>query len=106
MMCSKMLKHKERSSSFGQKLDQGFAKLEAAYGRSLKHSIRQPIMILIVIILALFAVYSLFNQLPSEYTPKEDLGNFFVMMRGAEGASYENNAKNMQQIEEKLLAHQ
>ena len=106
MMCSKMLKHKERSSSFGQKLDQGFAKLEAAYGRTLKNSIHQPIMILIVIILALFAVYSLFNQLPSEYTPKEDRGNFFVMMSGAEGASYESNAKNMQQIEERLLAHQ
>tara|TARA_R110000744_G_scaffold72879_1_gene146168 strand:- start:13977 stop:17081 length:3105 start_codon:yes stop_codon:yes gene_type:complete len=106
MMCSKMLKHKERSSSFGQKLDRGFAKLEAAYGRSLKASIHQPVMILIVIILSLFAVYGLFNQLPSEYTPKEDRGNFFVMMRGAEGASYENNVKNMQQIEEKLLVHQ
>ncbi|MBA6389570.1 efflux RND transporter permease subunit [Colwellia sp. BRX10-3] len=106
MMCSKMLKHKERSSSFGQKLDKGFAKLEAAYGRSLKASIHQPLMIFLVIILSLFAVYGLFNQLPSEYTPKEDRGNFFVMMRGAEGASYENNVKNMQQIEEKLLVHQ
>jgi multidrug efflux pump len=106
MMCSKMLKHKERSSSFGQKLDRGFAKCEAAYGRSLKASIHQPLMICIVIILSLFAVYSLFNQLPSEYTPKEDRGNFFVMMRGAEGASYENNVKNMQQIEEELLVHQ
>ena len=106
MMCSKMLKHKERSSSFGQKLDRGFAKLEAGYGRSLKASIHQPLMIVIVIILSLFAVYSLVNQLPSEYTPKEDRGNFFVMMRGAEGASYENNVKNMQEIEEKLLVHQ
>tara|TARA_R110001592_G_scaffold4873_3_gene27033 strand:- start:1399 stop:3378 length:1980 start_codon:yes stop_codon:yes gene_type:complete len=106
MMCSKMLKHKKRSSSFGQKLDQGFTKLEAAYGRSLKASIHQPFMIFIVIVLSLFAVYSLFNQLPSEYTPKEDRGNFFVMMRGAEGASYENNVRNMQQIEEKLLVHQ
>jgi len=106
MMCSKMLKHKERSSSFGQKLDKGFAKLEAAYGRALKTSIHQPVMIFFVIILSLFAVYSLFNDLPSEYTPKEDRGNFFVMMRGAEGASYENNVKNMQEIEEKLLVHQ
>ena len=106
MMCSKMLKHKERSSSFGQKLDKGFTKLEEAYGRSLKASIHQPFMIFIVIILSLFAVYSLFNDLPSEYTPKEDRGNFFVMMRGAEGASYENNVRNMQQIEEKLLVHQ
>tara|TARA_R110000787_G_scaffold43118_6_gene105877 strand:- start:108 stop:3209 length:3102 start_codon:yes stop_codon:yes gene_type:complete len=106
MMCSKMLKHKERSSSFGQKLDNGFAKLEAAYARALKNSVHQPMMILFVIILSLFSVYSLFYQLPSEYTPKEDRGNFFVMMNGAEGASYENNVKNMQAIESKLLVHQ
>ena len=106
MMCSKMLKHRKRSSSFGQMLDKGFGKMEAAYGRSLKTTIRQPYMIFIVVVLAFIAVYSLFTQLPSEYTPKEDRGNFFVMMRGAEGASYENNVKNMQQIEEKLLAHQ
>jgi multidrug efflux pump len=106
MMCSKMLKHRERSSSFGQKLDKGFARLEAAYGRALKSSIHQPLSIFAVIMLSLFAVYSLFGQLPSEYTPKEDRGNFFVMMRGAEGASYENNVKNMQQIEEKLMVHQ
>jgi multidrug efflux pump len=99
------LRHKKRSSSFGQKLDKGFASLEAAYGRAIKASIHQPLTIFIVIILSLFTVYTLFSDLPSEYTPKEDRGNFFVVMRGAEGASYENNVRNMQQIEEKLLTH-
>ena len=105
MMCSKLLKHRERSSSFGQKLDLGFAKLEAWYGQALKQSIHQPLMILSVVALSLFAVYLLFQQLPSEYTPKEDRGNLIIMMQGAEGASYESNVKNMQQIEEKLLAY-
>jgi multidrug efflux pump len=48
----------------------------------------------------------LFAQLPSEYTPKEDRNNAIIIMRGAEGASFENNVKNMQQIESKLLAFQ
>jgi len=106
MMCSKMLKHKERSSSFGQKLDRGFARFEAAYGRALKNSIHQPILIVLVLGLSLAAVFLLFNKLPSEYTPKEDRGNFFLIMQGAEGASYESNVKNMHQIEEKLLGYQ
>lgn len=106
MMCSKMLKHRERSSSFGQKLDAGFAKLESAYGRALSNTVHHPLLIILVIALSLVAVYLLFARLPSEYTPKEDRGNFFVMMRGAQGASYENNVKNMSKIEEKLLAHQ
>jgi multidrug efflux pump len=105
MMCSKMLKHKERSSSFGQKLDRGFARFEAAYGRALKNSIHQPILIVLVLGLSLAAVFLLFNKLPSEYTPKEDRGNFFLIMQGAEGASYESNVKNMHQIEEKLLGY-
>ncbi|WP_019028578.1 efflux RND transporter permease subunit [Colwellia piezophila] len=106
MMCSKMLKHRERSSSFGQKLDRTFARFEAAYGRALKNSIHQPMLIVLVLALSLAAVFLLFNKLPSEYTPKEDRGNFFLIMKSAEGASYENNVKNMHKIEEKLLGYQ
>jgi multidrug efflux pump len=106
MLCSKMLKHRQRSSSFGQILDKGFAKFEASYGRALKNAIHQPILIILVLSLSLTAIYLLFTDLPSEYTPKEDRGNFFLMMQSAEGASYDNNVKNMQQIEEKLLAYQ
>ena len=106
MMCSKMLKHRERSSSFGQKLDRAFARFEAAYGRALASSIHQPLMIVLVLGLSLAAVFLLFNKLPSEYTPKEDRGNFFLIMQGAEGASYESNVKNMHKIEEKLLGYQ
>ncbi|OUR81222.1 multidrug transporter AcrB [Colwellia psychrerythraea] len=106
MMCSKMLKHRERSSSFGQKLDRAFARFEAAYGRALVSSIHQPLLIVLVLALSLAAVFLLFNKLPSEYTPKEDRGNFFLIMQGAEGASYESNVKNMHKIEEKLLGYQ
>jgi multidrug efflux pump len=106
MMCSKMLKHRERSSSFGQKLDRAFARFEAAYGRALANSIHQPLLIVLVLGLSLAAVFLLFNKLPSEYTPKEDRGNFFLIMQGAEGASYESNVKNMHKIEEKLLGYQ
>ena len=106
MMCSKLLKRRERHSSLGQLLDRSFSKLENAYANGLKASIHQPIMLLIIMVLSLFCLYSLFQQLPTEYTPKEDRGNFFILMRGAEGASYESNVKNMQKIEEKLLVHQ
>ncbi|MEW6981597.1 efflux RND transporter permease subunit [Colwelliaceae bacterium 6471] len=105
MMCSKMLKHRERSSSFGQLLDRGFAKLEVWYGKTLAQTIHQPLLILSTVALSLVAVYLLLQQLPSEYTPKEDRGNLFVVMRSAEGASYENNVTNMQKIEQKLMAY-
>ncbi len=105
MMCSKLLRKKERSSSFGQLLDRGFSKLEDKYVQSLSYTIKQPLMLILVVGLALFSAFSLVNKLPSEYTPKEDRGNMFVIMQGAEGASYENNVKNMNTIEGMLLEY-
>jgi len=49
MMCSKLLKRKERSSSFGQLLDRGFAKLENKYRNSLSYTIKQPLMLMLVV---------------------------------------------------------
>ncbi len=106
MLCSKMLKHQTRSSSFGQFLDKNFARFEKAYGKLLNDSIHQPFMIILILFFSLVSIYLLFTQLPTEYTPKEDRGNLFIMMQGAEGASYESNVKNMQQIENILLAYQ
>lgn len=105
MMCSKLLKHRERSSSFGQILDNGFSRLENAYGNSLRSVIKQPFMIVIVLCLAFASVWVLFNKTPSEYAPKEDRGGAFLIMSGAEGASYDRNVTNMSIIEEKLLKH-
>ncbi|WP_371188846.1 efflux RND transporter permease subunit [Thalassotalea maritima] len=105
MMCSKLLKHRQRSSSFGQLLDRGFAKFEQRYENVLRSAIQQPIMLTVVMMLAFALLYSLFNQLPNEYAPKEDRGGAFLIMSGAEGASYESNVSNMQQIEKKLLHH-
>jgi multidrug efflux pump len=106
MLCSKMLKHRTRSSSFGQLLDQNFVKLENFYGKMLANTIHQPVLISVIIALALVTIYVLLAKLPNEYTPKEDRGNLFIMMQGAEGASYESNVANMQKIEQMLLAYQ
>ncbi len=106
MLCSKMLQHRTRSSSFGQILDKNFAKLEDFYAKVLTNTIHQPILISIIMALALITIYLVFTRLPTEYTPKEDRGNLFIMMQGAEGASYESNVANMRKIENILLAYQ
>lgn len=105
MMCSKLLKHRERSSSFGQLLDKGFSKIEKSYANSLRSVIKQPIMIIFVLLLAFVSLWTIFERLPSEYAPKEDRGGAFLVMVGAEGASYASNSTNMKKIEQKLLRH-
>ncbi|TKB47502.1 efflux RND transporter permease subunit [Thalassotalea mangrovi] len=105
MMCSKLLKHRQRSSSLGQMLDKGFARLEQSYGNSLVSVVKQPMMILLVMVLAFASLWVLFDKLPSEYAPKEDRGSAFMIMSGAEGASFERNAENMTKIESRLMEY-
>src|SRR5690606_15725515 len=48
---------------------------------------------------------SLFKMVPQEFTPEEDRGTFYVLVRGAEGASFESNSRDMREIEEILMPY-
>ena len=104
-LCSKLLKQSANESKFSQWMDRQFTKLENAYERTLEGNIKRTGMLAILLVLAGVASYLMFKQIPSELTPKEDRGTFFVMMNGPEGASYENNAENMAKVEDRLLPY-
>ncbi len=103
MLCSKVLKHRERNSRIGRWLDVTFEKLEAGYEKQLDKTVSHRLALLLIIGLASAAAYGLFKTIPEELAPREDRGNFFVMVRSAEGASYESNLKNMDEVERRLL---
>lgn len=106
MLSSKILKKgNKRKSWFRRAFDNGFAKLEGAYERGLQRTIGLPSMAFAVVALAAAGCYVLFGQLGQEYVPQEDRGNFFVIVRGAEGASFESNRRNMEKVEEVLLPY-
>ena len=86
-------------------MDRQFSRLEQGYRGVLQDNLKRKYSLIVMLILAGFTSYSLFQQIPSELTPKEDRGTFFVMMNGPEGASYENNAANMAKIEQQLLPY-
>ncbi len=104
-LCSKVLSPSAKQSRFSRWMDSAFARFEAAYERMLRTSIYQTKSFVLVLILAGATSYGFFSLLPSELTPKEDRGTFFIMMNGPEGASFENNAANMAQIEQDLLPY-
>ena len=104
-LCSKVLKPSSSENRFTQWMDKQFTKLENGYRKVLQDNLNRRFSLLAVLVLAGFATYTLMKQIPSELTPREDRGTFFVMMNGPEGASYENNAENMAKIEERLLPY-
>ncbi|KDC53575.1 efflux RND transporter permease subunit [Pseudoalteromonas sp. S3431] len=104
-LCSKVLKVSDKPNKFSQWMDRQFTKIEVSYRNSLSTNITRKWGLTVSLLLAGFVSYSLFLQVPSELTPKEDRGTFFIMMSGPEGASYENNAANMAKIEERLMPY-
>lgn len=103
MLGSKILRKNERSSGFGIWVDKKFAGLERRYHNMLDKTVHQPLVTSLLVIGSLVAIYLLANKIPSEFVPKEDRGNFFILMQAAEGASFESNAKNLRVIEDILL---
>lgn len=105
MLGSKILRKRERSSGFGRWVDTQFVKLEGAYKRTLDKTVHQPLVTALLVLGSLAAIYGLSQKVPSELVPKEDRGNFFILMQAAEGASFESNAANLRKIEEILLSY-
>lgn len=105
MLSSKMLKKRERSSGFGRWVDNSFKSIERNYFNSLAKTLHQPLIMIVLLIGSLVALYQLSNLVPREFVPKEDRGNFFVIMQAAEGASFESNAANLEKIESMLLPY-
>lgn len=105
MLCSKMLKVQPEKRGFSLFVHNVMEKVEAAYLRQLQMvtTVRWPSWLLLLCCMAI-SVFLVF-KLPSELSPQEDRGTFFVMMSPAEGASYKSNQQNMRLIEDILLPY-
>lgn len=105
MLASKMLKKRERSSGFGRWVDNSFKSIEKNYFNSLGKTLHQPWVMALLLIGSMVALFQLSSLVPREFVPKEDRGNFFIVMQAAEGASFESNAANLKHIETLLLPY-
>lgn len=104
MLASKVLRKAERSpmSAYVDKVFQAFSD---RYIELLKRALHfRAVFVLIFAGLAALSVM-LFENLPSEYAPKEDRGAFFLMVNGPEGASFEFMQEYMNEIESRLMPY-
>ena len=86
-------------------MDSRFSALENRYFSSLGKTLHQPILMLLLLVFAVIAIIQFSEKVPSEFVPKEDRGNFFILMNAQEGASFESNANNLKQIEDILMPY-
>ncbi|PSJ46304.1 multidrug transporter AcrB [Zobellella endophytica] len=102
VMGSKILKPHSQSGWLARHFDSGFARLESGYRRLLGSELGHVWWAPLVMVVALVLIGLLFRAIPQSLTPKEDRGVVFVMVRGAEGASFERMTRAMGEVEERL----
>ncbi|MDT8441348.1 MAG: efflux RND transporter permease subunit [Desulfuromonadales bacterium] len=102
MLASRLLV-KTRKNRISRPLERLFEWLRGIYLRVLDGCLRRPLPVIVLLLAILASAAFLFRQIPSEYTPREDRGAFFVMVNGPEGASYQYMAEYMDVIEQRLM---
>ncbi|WP_445396547.1 efflux RND transporter permease subunit [Zobellella sp. An-6] len=102
VMGSKILKPHRQSGWLARHFDAGFAWLEGRYRRLLGNELGHVWWAPVMMVAALGLIALLFREIPQSLTPREDRGVVFVMVRGAEGASFERMSRAMGEVEERL----
>ncbi|MGP7733868.1 efflux RND transporter permease subunit [Oceanimonas smirnovii] len=103
VMAGKLLKREQAPGRLTQYFDRAFARLEKGYRRLLVRELRHGWWAPVVMVAALGVIALLFREIPQSLTPQEDRGVVFVMVKGAEGASFERMSKAMGEVESSLM---
>jgi len=104
MLASKVLRPTTgRGNRLTRAMDALFRRCEALYGRSLKQLLRVPSLAIVIVVAVMGLSAWLYRTLPSEFTPKEDRGAFFVMTNAPEGTSYQSIIDTMALVEDRLM---
>lgn len=105
MLASKVLHPSSggRGNWLTRTMDGLFRWCEKRYAGLLGVLLKVPVLSPVIVLLVLGLTGWLFKTLPSEFTPKEDRGAFFVMTNAPEGTSYQSIIDTMEMVEDRLM---
>ncbi len=103
MLASKLLDSQGHASALTRRLDYGFERLRSRYLALLERILEHPRYAFMLLALMLIASLLLVQNIPQEYSPREDRGVFYLMIKGPEGASYEYMREHMDEVERRLM---
>ncbi|HSC69059.1 MAG TPA: efflux RND transporter permease subunit, partial [Cellvibrio sp.] len=105
MLASKVLVKNDNRNAFIEKIDHGMGRLRLRYKHGIRWCLGRAKILIITFAILLLGALLLAQQIPSEYAPPEDRGNFNVMVNGPEGASYAYMEEYMTEIENRLMKY-
>lgn len=105
MIASRVLSSNERPSMMQRAIDGTFSGIRNGYRASLRLALRLRFLTVAVFLAAVGGTAWLYQQVPSEYAPREDRGAFFNIVNGPEGATYSYMKEYMDEIEKRLVPY-
>jgi multidrug efflux pump len=102
MMCSKLLRSSTKESKLTHTLDKAFVWLSNRYQSVLRATLRAPWVSVAACLGIAFGAYLLLQQIPQEYAPLEDRGQFNGQIQAPEGTSYERLRESAAKVEAAL----
>jgi multidrug efflux pump len=106
VMCSKLLRKKDRPNPFTRQVNAGFRRLENGYRWSITHLLRVSWAAVPVTVFVLLAAGWMLQSIPQEYAPAEDQGTFMVRVQAPEGTGIERMRRAMAELEAPLIEMQ
>ncbi|MBF0282555.1 MAG: efflux RND transporter permease subunit [Zetaproteobacteria bacterium] len=103
MLSSQWLKPQAQSSRFSQWMDYRFERLRQAYEGVLLWFLKRAWISLVLLLVMFIVAILLVKVIPQEYSPKEDRGVFFIMIKGPEGVSYDYMRAHVDAVEQRLM---
>lgn len=105
MMCSKLVRRRNKKPAFAKFLDRVFTRIQNGYGRFLEICLESKLLVVAAFLTCFLIIFGLFQQVPSELAPVEDRGALFMRIRGPEGASHNFMKTQMEKIEQQVLPY-
>lgn len=103
MLASMVLRPAGERSGLTQMVDVVFRFLQRGYEGLLRKSLGYPAATFAFLAGCLGVTVWLQQKLPSEFTPKEDRGSFFVVTSAPQGASYGQSLEMFAEVERRLM---
>lgn len=105
MMCAKLLKPVGDGNRLTRFVEAAMARMRASYRTTLEAALDAKAFVFGLFALVVVGGFLMLRALPSELTPPEDRGNFFVSMNGPEGAGFDYAARMMAEAENIMYSY-
>ena len=103
MMCSFLVRRRNKKPAFAKALDKGFERIQNGYGRLLEGCLANKGLVVLSFLACFAIIAGLYPRIPQELAPIEDRSNLFLRVQGPEASSFEFMQQQAFKVEEQVL---